>query len=303
MRGITVAGRKKTLQAIRDGAGLGDVYDATLGRIKAQDEDKTKLAVATLTWVCHSERPLQVDEMCHALAVEIGATDFDPENVPAIGTLLDCCQGLITVDAEASTVRLIHYTVQEYLSSHPGLFSNPHSVLAETCLTYLNSQQVRNHTPCSLPLPQNMPFLKYSARYWGTHTNKDLSDNARTLALELLNQYQDHISAISLLEQVLDPSFRWHITTSALFSGLHCASFFGSVELVTRLMNGKGDKVNQQDCIGRTPLLWASIGGHEEVVKLLLEWNNVDPIAQMWLVEHRSGGLLLGDTQEWSDYC
>jgi len=76
------------LKAMKDGAGLGDVYGATLERIKAQDEGKVKLAVDTLRWVCHSERPLQVDELCYALAVEIGETDFDPENVPSIGTLL-----------------------------------------------------------------------------------------------------------------------------------------------------------------------------------------------------------------------
>ena len=189
-------GRLRTL--INDGAGLGDAYGATLERIGAQDEEKAKLAVAALTWVCHAERPLQVDELCHALGVEIGETDFDLENVPSIGTLLDCCQGLITVDVEALNVRLIHYTVQEYLCSHPGLFSKPHSILAETCLTYLNSRQVKRHTPHALPDHASTPFLKYSARYWGAHTNKDLSDNARTLALELLDQYEDHISAASL---------------------------------------------------------------------------------------------------------
>ena len=80
-----------------------------------------------------------MDELRHALAVEIGEMDFDLENVPSIATLLDCCQGLIIVDAEASTVRLIHYTVQEYLCGHPDVFTKPHTMLAETCLTYLNS--------------------------------------------------------------------------------------------------------------------------------------------------------------------
>ena len=46
--------------------------------------------MAALAWICHSERPLKVDELCHALAVEIGETDFDPENVPSMGTLLEC---------------------------------------------------------------------------------------------------------------------------------------------------------------------------------------------------------------------
>jgi len=179
----------------------------TLERIKTQDEEKTKLAMATLTWVCHSERPLQVDELCHALAVEMGAMDFDPENIPSIGTLLHCCQGLITVDKEASIVRLIHYTVQEYLCSHPGLFNKPHSILAETCLTYLNSRQVRNLASHPLPDHQSVPFLKYSSRYWGTHAGRELSDHARTLAPELLGQYENHVAAVSLLEQVVHPNY------------------------------------------------------------------------------------------------
>ena len=160
LRGTTVARRRKTLKSVKDGVGLGDAYGATLERIKAQDEEKARLAMAVLTWMCHSERPLQVDELCHALAVEIGEADFDLENVPSIGTLLDCCQGLITVDPEATTVRLIHNTVQEYLCSRPSLFSTPHSILAETCLTYLNSQQVNSLTSHSLPDYKSMPFLK-----------------------------------------------------------------------------------------------------------------------------------------------
>ena len=185
--GTTVARRRETLKSIEDGAELGGASDATLERIKAQDEEKARMAMAALTWVCHSERLLQVDELCHALAVEIGGTDFNPENIPSMGTLLDCCQGLITVDAEALTVRLIHYTVQEYLSTHPGLFSKPHSILAEACLTYLNSQQLKNLTPHSLLDDRSMQFLKYSSRYWGTHTNRDLSVNVRALALKLLS--------------------------------------------------------------------------------------------------------------------
>ena len=76
LRGTTIALRKKALESIKDGARLADAYGTTLERIHAQDEEKAKLAMATLTWVCHSERPLQVDELCHALAVEIGGNGF-----------------------------------------------------------------------------------------------------------------------------------------------------------------------------------------------------------------------------------
>jgi len=106
---------------MRDGLGLGDAYAATLERIGAQGGEKSMLAMATLMWICHSERPLQVDELCHALAVEIGSTHFNNDNVPAVETLLACCQGLVAVDKEASTFRLVHHTLREYLTTHDNL--------------------------------------------------------------------------------------------------------------------------------------------------------------------------------------
>jgi len=249
----------------------------TLERVRVQDEESTRLAVATLTWVCYSERPLQVDELCHALAVEIGATDFDPENVPSIGTLLHCCQGLITVDKEASTVRLIHHTLQEYLCSHPSLFNKPHSILSETCLTYLNSQQVKDLPPYPLPDHQSVPFLSYSSRYWGTHAGRELSDHAKTLALELLTTFEDHVSAVSLLKQISHSGYTGYIRAPLLFSGLHCASFFGIVELVAAIINTEGCDINQRDCTGSTPLALVARNGHVGAAALLLGQEDVDP--------------------------
>ena len=138
-----------------DGLELGDVYGATIERIKAQDGDKSRLGMAALMWISHAERPLQADELCYALAVRLGTTDFKTSNVPSMSTLVGCCQGLITVDKEASTVRLIHFTLQEYLSAHPDIFSKPHSAIAEICLTYLNSQQVKALSTNPSPGTQN----------------------------------------------------------------------------------------------------------------------------------------------------
>ena len=70
----------------------------------------------------HSERPLLAAELCHALGVEMGSTYLNLENVPAIRTFLSSCLGLLTVEASSSTVRLVHLTLQEHLSSDPTLF-------------------------------------------------------------------------------------------------------------------------------------------------------------------------------------
>ena len=262
---------------MKDGTGLGEAYGATLERIKSQGEGKTKLAMAALMWICHAERALHVDELRHALAVEIGSAFFNSENAPSIGVLLGCCQGLITVDKESSTVRLIHFTVHEYLCAHPDFFSHPHSVISKICLTYLNSRQVKNlpsHPPSGHQL---MPFLKYSSRYWGIHANKSLSVHVGALALKLLSLYPDHPSAVSLLEQVLPARSPLDANSPHGFSGLHCASFFGIHELVAALINAKGYEINQGDCAGNTPLLWAARNGRDGAVKIILERDDVDP--------------------------
>jgi len=39
-------------------------------------------------WLSHSKGPLNVHELCDTLGVEIGSTDLDPQNIPAVETLL-----------------------------------------------------------------------------------------------------------------------------------------------------------------------------------------------------------------------
>ena len=151
---------------MRDGSGLGDVYGATISRIKAQDGDKSRLVMAVLMWISHAERPLQADELCYVLGVELGSMDFNSGNIPSMSTLVGCCQGLITVDKGTSTVRLVHFTLQEYLSAHLDIFSRPHSAMAEICLTYLNSQHVKTPPTRPSPYAQNTPFLEYCSVYW-----------------------------------------------------------------------------------------------------------------------------------------
>ena len=144
-------------------------------------------------WICHSERPLQSEELCQALAIEIGSVDHNVDNAPSIRTVLGCCQGLVVVDKEGSTVRLIHYTLQEYLTSYRNLFQSPHSTIAEACLTYLNSQQVMALSGSRTQSTQHLPFLEYSSVYWGAHVKKGLTDRGKTLALKLFSSYECHV--------------------------------------------------------------------------------------------------------------
>ena len=272
----TIHRRREQLGKITDGLGLGDAYGATIERIKSLDGDKSTLGMGALMWICHAERPLKVDELCYALAVELGSTDFNPQNLPSIQTLVSCCQGLITVDKEASTARLIHFTLKEYLCAHPDIFGRHHSIMAEICLTYLNSEKVKALSLDGSPLMLDTPFLTYCSRYWGVHAKKDFSNRVKSLALELLQGYDSHISARSLLAHVRYLG-HWRQGMSFQFSGLHCASFFGIEEGVVALIGMESYGINEGDIWGGTPLAWAAERGHEGVVKILLGRADVNP--------------------------
>ena len=260
-----------------DGLGLGDAYDATLGRITGQGGRKAKLGMATLMWISHAERPLKPGELCYALAVEIGSPDFNSDNIPPIGTVLACCQGLVVINKEASTIRLIHFSLQEYLRAHPELFGAAHSIIAETCLSYLNSQQVKALSTSPSPDLKSIPFLEYSSLYWGTHAKRELSDCTKLLALNLFDDYQNHLSIKVLLDaQKLRPYYLKY-NEYFRFSGLHCASLFGIDEIVASLVEAEDCDINQKDSSGNTPLVWAAWNGHEGVVKILLGRNDVIP--------------------------
>ena len=112
-----------------NGRGLGDAYSVALDRIKAQSGGKSRLGMLALMWISRSERQMSPDGLCHALGVQIGSTDPNPDNIPSTQTLLASCLRLVTVDRGESTVRLMHFTLQEYLNSRSEIFQNPYSVM------------------------------------------------------------------------------------------------------------------------------------------------------------------------------
>ena len=194
--------RRKTLGKMIDGFGLDEAYSTTLDRIREQKGNRMKLGMEALMWISHSERPLSAAELCHALAVEVGTMDLSFDNVPSIRTLMNCTLGLVTIDEQASTVRLVHFTLREYLAAHSNVFITPHSMIAEICLTYLNFQSICKLSTTLHTIPLTTPFLDYAACYWGFHARKEMAEGVKQLALQLLRRYANHISASLLMRKV-----------------------------------------------------------------------------------------------------
>ena len=278
---VTIRQRRKKLDKMTHGNGLEDAYTATLTRLRSQKGHRSVLGLKVLMWVLHSERPLRSQELCHALGVEIGSTDLDPENVPALRTLVASCLGLVTVEASSLTFRLVHYTLQEHLSRNPTLFHSPHSTIAEVCLTYLNFGCVRDLPTNSYRATERLPLLEYASVYWGRHTRKEVTENVKILALRLLDKFGEHISAhLLLLHRNQDNArgpYDWSSIGPMGFTGLHGAAYLDIPEIVSTILKMKECDVNAGDYMGTTALIWASARGHEEVVKVLLDQEDINP--------------------------
>ena len=55
-------------------------------------------------WIHLARRQLHIEEVLHVLAVEDGAMDLDEDNIPLVHTILQCCNGLVVIDNETSSV-------------------------------------------------------------------------------------------------------------------------------------------------------------------------------------------------------
>jgi hypothetical protein len=100
--------------------------------------------------------------------------------------LVESCLGLVTADKEASTIRLVHLSVNDYLQErHEELFSVGHGMLAIDCLNYLLLKDFQTNTPHQKSelddLLVKFPFLTYASLYWGQHAAPEFNPEVENL--------------------------------------------------------------------------------------------------------------------------
>ena len=223
-----------------------------------------------LMWIHLAERSLSIDELLHALATEPGNRDLDRDNFPGKNVFLNCCLGLAIVDDETSTVRLVHYSLEEYLKTQDQLFPRGHEKIAKVCLTYLMFESVTSG-PISKKMedkikpeiqgtlrPSQLALLNYASCEWGHHARKGhpLEKETAALALKYLSEdLREHYGSIGYLCQNI--SEKMYIGDLqgfvSFFSRLHIAAFFGIHQVLPGILC-LGLCPDSVDIIGRTPL-------------------------------------------------
>ncbi|KAJ7343961.1 hypothetical protein DFH08DRAFT_701947 [Mycena albidolilacea] len=245
---------KEVRKALNNMAGdLDMAYDEVVDRINQQSEGDKKLAWRTLSWIIHAKRPLRRAELREALAVEPGATELDPENLPDMDIVLSVCAGLVVVNEEDDKIRLIHYSTELYLQSahvQAREFPRAQCEITLTCITYLSSVFEANSHRLQQPLVlfADSPLLHYAVDYCLVHA-------------------RGHAKIVELLIKLLIKRGA-NIDAQGWNNPLYTASEWGHDKVVKLLIQG-GSRVNGGGWY--RPLHVASVWGHEKVVKLLIE--------------------------------
>ncbi|KAI5807806.1 hypothetical protein BZA77DRAFT_391973 [Pyronema omphalodes] len=147
----TISKRRKALYTMP--VKLETAFKSTISRIQNQDSERSRQAMDVLKWTFLAQRPLSVEELRHALSVDLDLSKMRPgylpiahdetldlDNLPSEESLIDWCLGLIVIDEETSTIRLVHKSLHDYLTELDGLgkiFPNGHTEIALTCLQYM----------------------------------------------------------------------------------------------------------------------------------------------------------------------
>ena len=277
----TMAKRRRALATLP--SQLNDAYGHMVDQIQ-NSGTLSDLGMRVLMWLHLAKRPLKVAELQHGLAVERGDNALDEEAIPAQKRLLDCCLGLVLVDEETLTIRLVHYTLEEYFRKHSStIFPQGHSTAAEICLTYLNFSELSVECKTNVDMKQQLqkfPFLEYASFNWGYYTalaqgHSDVDiEGLRALAMKVLLGKSKQPPHIALQLLYTRKSYSRHYKCSQYFLGVHAAAYFGLEAHMSMPGNDQGWDV--QDADGQTPLVHAAFEGHEAVVRLLVERGEVD---------------------------
>ncbi|KAF5125128.1 Ankyrin repeat domain-containing protein 50 [Metarhizium anisopliae] len=257
---------------------LANAFDDAMQRVNAQSPGRRELALQVLGWITFAWRPLTTLELRHALAVEINKPEFDENNLADIQDLVSVCGGLVAIDEESMAIRLVHYTLQEYLENTQDIwFRNPQAQMALKCVTYLSFSAFEGGR-CQFDdeLWERLrlhPFYRYAACNWGHH------------AREAETPYDD-VEYFLRCQKKLDASTealwffrRWPVEALYTFleyrdprtPGLHMTAYFGIYSAVRDQLVKNNMDPNSEDAENRTPMSYAAESGHVAVVKLLLD--------------------------------
>lgn len=266
---------------------LDDAFEATLKRIQDQPENRRALGMKALMWISYAQRPLLIGELVDVLALKSSERSLNQRHRPSPRLLLECCFGLVSLDDESSVVRLVHYSVQEYLLSHRSrLFPFGGEIVAEKCLRYMLFDAFDTGSCVSkkaiISCLADYPFYGYNCRYWGHHVRVAGGEMIQTLAMQFLQSRPHFARSYQLSQWKLGRrKVYWRPEEGNSCTGLHLACAFGLDQIAKELLDTTMIEIDFPTEMGTTPLIKSAAGGHGECIRMLLD-RGADVTKENW---------------------
>ncbi|KAF8428814.1 hypothetical protein EV426DRAFT_677542 [Tirmania nivea] len=287
---------------------LTDIYNEIYNGILMQKESAPRIALNAFRWIQCSKEPLSSETLLDAVTVEVDtAGEFSQTGPAKVKQLLTICRNLIILDEKLNTFRFAHLSVDEYLETKLSKL-NSHLELSRVCFSLLCSYTAWNAydrgKETSEGAYEDRHLLLYSAVFWPWHFagcgefNRDpalsrLWDKLITQNIYqrwfryhrqyvILNQWSKDgfwkrlntmqgkgytrlfLVCIFGLYRVFLPILEWEVQDS-----LAHASGLGELEIERLLIEIGGTDVSART--GDTPLHHATLYGHQEIAKLLID--------------------------------
>ena len=209
-----------------------------MDRIEGQVADSRKLAKQILSWITCATRHLTTAELQHALAVEIGESELDGENLPEIEDMISTCAGLVTVEQETRIIRLVHYTTEEYFKrTRNHWFPDVEVDIARTCVSYLSfdtfkSGSCQTDDEFERRLRLN-PLYCYAVGSWSYHVHVASLERDRLILTFLKSE-----AKVSASTQAMMILHLYHNSRSVAkqITGGHLAAYLGLKEAMAALL-------------------------------------------------------------------
>ena len=267
---------------------LDETYERILQGI---DEEKRDDACRIFQWLTVSSRPLQVEELAEAFAIDFdaetsGIPNFEPRwrEPNAETAVLSACSTLVTVvnTGDKKLVQFSHFSVREYLTSDRIANSAPHSpfhvlfkpahtLLAKACLSVLVQL---NHSIDKTKI-RDFPLARYAATRWVDHALfEDVSSDIRDGLDYLFDGNRPHLAAWLWLSDIDDVNRRRHRPPPRPGRPdavpLYYAALCGIRDLTERLVAAHPQDINAPGGSRGAPLNAALHSGHLNIALFLL---------------------------------
>jgi ankyrin repeat protein len=288
---------------------LDETYERMLCNI---DHGLIEDARRILALLCFAPRPLTVWELIDGIAVEIYHSPGlnRKRRLQDSNDIREICLGFIDIGLGAdptdetyyekeltSTVRIAHFSVQEYLESdrirHQKAMKFSltsvieHAEIAQICLIYLLDPAFSS-SELNETVLKEYPLARFAATYWYHHYKEAVCPDSKlvNLALKLFQRQETFLTWVRLhdIDRRWRPRVQFNLILDHIAAPVYYASLLGLDQVLYELINtgqlesmapistSKASKlINAQGGHYGNALQAASAEGHKEVVEQLLE--------------------------------